>query len=70
MTRKTKKRELKEQTIKAVLIGLAVISFWRGAWGLMDMYLFPNNLLLSNLLSLVIGVGILWATHYVVKELM
>ncbi|HUQ84893.1 MAG TPA: hypothetical protein VM077_01080 [Candidatus Limnocylindrales bacterium] len=58
-----------KQTLKALFIGISVVFFWRGAWGLMDIYLFPHDMLLSSTLSLGIGVGILFATHYIVKEL-
>lgn len=60
----------RHQTIFAVVIALAVISFWRGVWGLMDIYLFPESAEMSFLVSILIGLGILAATHYVTKELM
>jgi len=53
----------------ALLIGFAVIAFWRGAWGILDLYLLPNNVELSMWLSLAIGLIILFATHYATKEL-
>ncbi|MCK4335566.1 MAG: hypothetical protein KAT94_01625 [Candidatus Aenigmarchaeota archaeon] len=62
--------KLKHQTIFAVVIAFAVISFWRGVWGLMDEYLFPDNYQLSLWASLILGLAILVATHYVTKELM
>ncbi len=52
-----------------ILIAFAVVSFWRGVWGLMDMYLFPENVLLSNWVSILIGVAILSATGYLKREL-
>lgn len=54
----------------AVLIGFAVISFWRGIWGLWDEYVFPNNYLLSLWLSAIIGLAILIFTHKIIRELM
>lgn len=62
--------KLKHQTIFAVVIAFAVIAFWRGIWGLMDLYLFPNNYELSLWFSLILGLAVLMATHYVTKELM
>ncbi len=53
----------------ALLIGIAVVSFWRGAWGLMDLYLFPDNPSLSFVVSLVVGLSILISTHYLIREL-
>jgi len=70
MFKKISKMRSHHQIIFSVLIGLAVVAFWRGCWRLMDMYLFPNNYQLSGWISLIIGAGILVGTHYAVKELM
>jgi hypothetical protein len=58
-----------KQILFAVLIAFAVVSFWRGVWGLLDEYLFPNNYELSLWISLFGGLIILIATHYTTKEL-
>ncbi|MBW3013240.1 hypothetical protein KY325_00465 [Candidatus Woesearchaeota archaeon] len=58
------------QTIFAIIIAVAVISLWRGIWGLMDEYLLPNHYELSLWLSVAIGLAILIGTHYATKELM
>ncbi len=43
-----------------VLIGaLAIVSFWRGVWGMMDLYLFPKNHLVSSGVSIFFGLLIL-----------
>lgn len=65
-----RKMKVKHQLLTAILIGIAVVSFWRGAWGLMDVYIFPDNYLLSSWISMVAGVVVLIATHYATKELM
>jgi hypothetical protein len=57
------------QTLFAVIIAFAVISFWRGIWGLQDEYLFPESTILSLWASVFIGLAILVASGYVVKEL-
>jgi hypothetical protein len=54
----------------ALLIGTAVISVWRGIWNLLDLYLYPNDLVLSSILSITIGLIILIFTHQTAKELM
>lgn len=51
-----KKSEKKPAPLSAILIAGAVIMFWRGVWGLMDVYLFPNNLPLSYGISFAISV--------------
>ena len=64
------KLKKKHQVIFSVLIAFAVISVWRGIWGLMDEYLLPNHYQLSLVVSLVVGMGILVYTHFAIKELM
>ncbi len=47
----------------------AVVLFWRGIWGLLDHYLFPENPLLSYLISVLLGLFILWVDDYEFQEL-
>ncbi|XP_015117594.1 uncharacterized protein LOC107041516 isoform X2 [Diachasma alloeum] len=35
----------------------AVVGYWRGTWGLSDLYMFPNDPVLSNVTSIVVGYG-------------
>ncbi len=70
MFKKFSEMKTKHQILFAVLIAFAVISFWRGVWGLMDQYLFPENYQLSLWVSLIVGLLILVSTHYATKELM
>ena len=70
MFKKFSKLKTKHQIIFTLLIALAVVSVWRGIWGLMDIYLFPKNLHLSLWFSLVLGLLILVVTGYATKELM
>ncbi|MBR9706638.1 hypothetical protein GOV14_06400 [Candidatus Pacearchaeota archaeon] len=66
------KRDLKktEKILYALIIGFAVISFWRGIWGLWDIYVFPKNIALSLWASTLVGLIILIGTHKVIRELM
>ncbi len=57
------------QALFTLMIGLSVVAFWRGAWGLLDIYLLPSNYELSSWVSVVIGLFILAVTHYWTKEL-
>ncbi len=42
------------------LIGVvAVVAMWRGLWGLMDIYLWPNNPKRSNWASFIIGFALI-----------
>ena len=51
-----------------VLVAFAVIAFWRGLWGLIDLYLFPENPALRYWASLIIGFLVLMVTDYLEKE--
>ncbi len=42
-----------------VVASLAIVGFWRGVWGLMDLYLFPENPSLSLATSIGIGLVIM-----------
>ena len=56
------KKDISEVT-HVMLTALAIIMFWRGIWGLMDVYLFPGNFILSHVLSIIIGILILYSTE-------
>lgn len=46
----------------ATLAGLvAVVSIWRGAWLLMDLYVFPSSPVLSSVVSIGAGILLLFA---------
>ena len=65
MFNKLSRMKSHHQTIFAIVILFAIISFWRGIQGLMDMYLIPDNYEMSLWSSVAIGLGILIAAHYV-----
>jgi hypothetical protein len=58
------------QLIIAIIVGGSVISFWRGIWGLMDIFFFSNNNPLSYLLSIFVGIFVLVMTHFATKKLL
>ncbi len=70
MFRKIGTFKTKHQILFSVIISFAVISFWRGIWNLMDIYLLPANEAMSAWVSLVVGLAVLGSTNYIVKELM
>lgn len=55
-----KKTNLKDVGI-ILFASIAIVAFWRGAWNLLDLYLFPNNFLMSQIVSIILGVIILGA---------
>ena len=66
------KRDIKilKDIFYAILVGLAIVFFWRGTWSLIDIYFFPNNLALSYSLSAMIGIIILYSTKRLIKHLL
>lgn len=63
-----KNKQKKKKIATAFIAAFGLIAFWRGIWGLLDIYLFPNNEPLSMISSLFIGFAILLATHNFVHE--
>jgi len=67
-TEKKEKRTLRK-VFYTIIIAFAIVSFWRGVWQLSDLYLFPNNYELSNWISLISGIIILFLTKNLIDEL-
>ncbi|GBE20155.1 MAG TPA: hypothetical protein ENG87_04610 [Candidatus Pacearchaeota archaeon] len=64
-----KQKRTLRNVLFTILIAFAIVSFWRGVWGLMDLYLAPHNLVLSFFLSILIGILILYATKNLIRNL-
>jgi len=58
-----------EHILYALLIATSMVMLWRGVWGLLDIYLFPQNRTISYILSVIIGILILSVTGKIVKKL-
>lgn len=54
------KKEERKNFFLALMLGIAAVAFWRGIWGLADLYFFPSNYNLSLILSAIIGIVILY----------
>lgn len=54
---------------RTIIVAFAIILFWRGLWGLMDVFLFPENQMLSYILSIFIGMAILYETETLTGKL-
>jgi hypothetical protein len=59
---------VRREVIVAIALVVAIISLWRGIWGLSDLYLFQDNVVLSYFASIVIGLAILSFAHYGLKQ--
>lgn len=64
-----KKESLPKHFVTVFVTAAAVVFFWRGVWGFLDYYLFPENPLLSYLSSIFIGLAILWWDDKRISEL-
>jgi Fuseless len=53
----------------AVIVILAIILIWRGVWGLLDTYLFPDSPTLSNIVSAALGIVILYLDGFHINNL-
>lgn len=60
----------KHNPLYVLLIASAIILFWRGAWGLMDMYIFPDHQFKSYVTSAVLGIIVLQIAHKLEDELL
>lgn len=58
-----------EKILYTIIIAFAVVCFWRGCWGLMDLYLFPSNHALSFSVSALVGILILALTKNLIRHL-
>jgi len=56
-----------------IIVSLALIVFWKGAWGLadivFDVWLFQNHLFWSNVTALIIGFLVLSAAGLAIEKL-
>lgn len=55
--------------INAIIIGASLIMFWRGLWGLMDLYFFPDNEILSYITSALLGLFLLFVNDFRLREI-
>ena len=63
------KRNRTRRNIRLFLVAAAVIMIWRGIWGLLDHYLFPENPDMSHVISILIGLVILLFDDFALTEL-
>lgn len=68
MKNNKKKRSLRN-ILFTIIIAFAIVSFWRGIWGLMDLYLFPGNQVVSLLVSVLLGIIILYLSKHLLTDL-
>ncbi len=64
-----KKKPLPKHFVTILVTAAAVVFFWRGVWGILDHFLFPENPMLSYMSSIFIGLFILWLDDKEISEL-
>jgi len=57
-----------KQNLNQIIIVLAVVLVWRGTWGLADIYLFPNQPVLSFSISIIAGLALLTFIDFKKKD--
>jgi len=57
------------QLIFTLIIMSGMISLWRGIWGLLDIFLFPSDKIISYSLSIILGILVIALTHYSINRL-
>jgi len=55
--------------LDSIIVAIAIIMLWRGVWGLMDLYLFPNQPWLSYTIGGVIGLLLLFLDDFKLTEI-
>lgn len=64
-----KKETFSHHFVTVLLTAIAVVFFWRGIWGLTDTFLFPENATLSYMVSIFVGLVILYVDDKRINEL-
>ncbi|MDP2090804.1 MAG: hypothetical protein Q8K30_04370 [Candidatus Gracilibacteria bacterium] len=54
---------------KLLVLSISVIMVWRGTWNLLDYYFLPEYFLTSNILTIAVGVSIMFLLEYDLETL-
>lgn len=65
----TSNLQKKYRIISTIIIAVGIIFVWRGVWVLTDIFLLPENYTLSAIVSILIGLGILYFRNFNLSEL-
>ena len=69
MLKRYRRFKKRHKVLHILLVAIAVVMFWRGAWGILDTYFLPDNLLASYLASIFVAFVILYFDDFHLKEL-
>jgi hypothetical protein len=59
----------KYPNLNIILTAIAIVLIWRGVWHLTDKYFFPNNFIINNLFTVLLGLWYLWQNDHKIDEL-
>ncbi len=59
----------RHQLSYSILSVVAIIMVWRGTWHLLDRFLFPQNELWSDIISVALGLFLLFIDDFKLEEL-
>ena len=62
-------RKDNNSNLNTIVVCISVIMVWRGIWDLLDMYVFPNTPLLSDLLCIALWIAVLLIDDWKLGEL-
>lgn len=66
-----KKAKVKEiSNIRILIVCICVIMIWKAVWDFCDMFIFPNNIILSDIVCLVVWIVVLLLDDGKLYELM
>ncbi len=65
----SEKEDHEHHVFYILIAAFAIIALWRGLTGVMDIFLFPDNKLLSDLISLLLGLVIIVSNKHLITHL-
>lgn len=62
-------RKDNDSNLNTIIVCISVIMVWKGIWDLLEIYVFPDNPLVSNILCAVVWFAILLVDDWKLEEL-
>ena len=62
-------RKDNDSNLNTIVVCISVVMVWRWVWDLLDIYVFPNNPLISNLICIIVWLAILLIDDGKLEEL-
>ena len=62
-------RKDNDSNLNTIIVCISVIMVWKGIWDLLEIYVFPENPLVSNILCAVVWFAILLIDDWKLEEL-